>query len=471
MKTISETITIGSAEAKIAVLGLGHVGLPTALGLAELGWETIGADDDRAKIAVLKAGKPPFHEPGLQESLSKHLLSGRFRLTDDVEGAVRSASTLFICVGTPQRESGEADLSQVEAVTRIIARNLNGYKLIVEKSTVPAITAHWIKRTIERYASAKAVVYAKNGTTGLYAYPRRDGATSTRTFDVASNPEFLREGNALADFFHPTRIVCGVESARARNILTEIYGPLKCPILVTNLATAELIKHASNAFLATKISFINMVADLCEAVGADVTKIAKGMGMDPRIGPDFLRPGIGFGGYCLPKDLRAVTYLAEEHGVDFSLLKHVERINQLRIPSFLRKVRRALWVLRGKTLAILGLAFKPGTDDIREAPSIKIIKALLEEGAILRLYDPQAMSNMQSLFPEEGGRITYCSSSYEAAHGAHALLLLTEWEEFRKVDLTRMREVMEVPVFVDGRNLYDPEQLRMAGFDYLSIGR
>ena len=290
-------------------------------------------------------------------------------------------------------------------------------------------------------------------------------------FDVASNPEFLREGKALEDFFHPDRIVCGVESERAREILTNLYSPLQRPIVVTDISTAELIKHAANAFLSMKISFINMVSDLCEKVGADVTAVTRGIGLDSRIGPQFLDAGIGYGGYCFPKDLRAFIYLAEEHGVDFSLLQEVERINQRRVDIFIRKVRQALWTLRGKTLGILGLAFKAGTDDIREAVSLKIIQALLDEGSILRLYDPQAMPNTQRVFPASTEQLTYCSSAYEAARGAQALLLLTEWEEFRQLDLLRVRDLMEVPVLVDGRNLFDPDAVRKAGFEYVSMGR
>ena len=288
----------------------------------------------------------------------------------------------------PKKRSGQADLGQVEAVARVVARNLNGYKLIVEKSTVPAITAQWLKRAIVRYNPGKSH-WGRRGSTAGQPSP------APLDFDIASNPEFLREGKALEDFFHPDRIVCGVESERAREILTNLYSPLQRPIVVTDTSTAELIKHAANAFLSMKISFINMVSDLCEKVGADVTAVTRGIGLDSRIGPQFLDAGIGYGGYCFPKDLRAFIHLAEEHGVDFSLLQEVERVNQRRVDVFVRKVRQALWTLRGKTLGILGLAFKAGTDDIREAVSLKIIQALLDEGSILRLYDPQAMPNTQ----------------------------------------------------------------------------
>ena len=456
---------MGPTDLKIGVLGMGHVGLPTALGLAELGWEVRGADDDRAKVSMLQAGKATFYEPGLQDLLTKHLASGKFQVTADVSAAIRWASVLFVCVGTPQRENGEADVSQVEAVACQIARNLNGYKLVVEKSTVPVMTAQRIKRTVE--------LYARQGVREEGDGERIPQGKSTAAigFEVASNPEFLQEGKALQNFFAPDRIVCGVESQRAQEILQAIYEPLGRSLLITDLYTAEIIKHAANAFLATKISFINMVSDLCEAVGADIGQVARGVGLDPRIGPEFLRAGIGFGGYCLPKDLRAFLHLAQEHGVDFSLLKEVERINERRVELFLKKVRKALWVLGGKTLGVLGLAFKPSTDDIREAPSIEIITRLLQEGASLRLHDPRAMPNMQQFYPEETGKVVYCSTAYEAAQGAHALLLLTEWEEFLKLDWKRVWRQMEVPVLLDGRNLLDPRQMQECGFEYYSIGR
>ncbi len=443
----------------ITVLGLGHIGLPTALGLAELGRQVIGADDDSRKVGLIRGGDPTFYEPGLTELLAQHLKSGRFQPVDDVAAAVRAGSIIFICVGTPQKANGQADLGQVEAVAQVVARNLNGYKLLVEKSTVPAITAQWLKRTIVRYSSGKA-----------YPAPGSAPAAGPMAFDVASNPEFLREGKALEDFFHPNRIVCGVESERARDLLVNLYGPLKCPMVVTNTSTAELIKHAANAFLSMKISFINMVSDLCEKVGADVGAVARGIGLDNRIGPQFLDAGIGYGGYCFPKDLRAFIHLAEEHGVDFSLLQEVEHLNQSRVEMFVGKVRQAIWNLQGKTLGVLGLAFKAGTDDIREAVSLKIIEILREEGSILRLYDPQAIPNTQRVLPASE-QIAYCTSAYDVAQGAHALLLLTEWEEFRELDLARLRGVMEVPVLVDGRNLFDPEAVHKAGFEYFSVGR
>lgn len=458
------------SDLNVAVLGLGHVGLPTALGFAELGWNVTGSDQDVERVRLLKAGKSPFYEPGLHPLLMKHLTNKRFTLTADVESAVRNSNVLFVCVGTPQRESGEADLTQIEMLARLISRNLNGYKLIIEKSTVPAVTAQWVKRTIALHAAA----FARSGGTDGHGEGLAPGNPATplaETFEVASNPEFLQEGKAIENFFRPDRIILGVESERAKEILETLYRPLKRPTVVTNLTTAELIKHAANAFLSTKISFINMVADVCEAVGADVTKVSEGLGLDPRIGSQFLSAGIGFGGYCFPKDLRAFIHLAEEHSVDACLLKEVERINQHRVGIFLKKLRQALWVVQGKNIAVLGLSFKPETDDIREAPSLGIIQSLLDEGASLRLYDPQAMPNVKQVFPESPGRTVYCSSPQEACTGAHAMAILTEWDEFRHLDLQRLRELMELPILVDGRNLFELAKVKEAGFEYISIGR
>ncbi|HXH50633.1 MAG TPA: UDP-glucose/GDP-mannose dehydrogenase family protein [Terriglobia bacterium] len=457
-------------DLRIAVIGVGHVGLPTALGLAELGWEVIGADQDADTIRQMRDGKTPFYEPGLQMLLTRHLESGKFTVTSDVASAIHAATVLFICVGTPQREGGEADLSQIEVIARLIAQRLNEYKLIVEKSTVPAVTALWIKRTIMRYAASQR--RSKEGSLNHpTASPEIDRDLSAPAFDVASNPEFLQEGKAVENFFRPDRIVLGVESARGQEMLEAIYRPLNRPTLVTGLTTAELIKHAANAFLSMKISYINMVADVCEAVGADVDKVASGLGMDPRIGAGFLSAGIGFGGYCFPKDLRAFIYLAEKHGVRGSLLREVERINLERPDRFLDKLYKALWIVQNKTIGIWGLSFKPNTDDIREAPSLRIIDALVKDGAHLRLYDPQAMQRVQQVFPEQPDQVTYCSSPYQACEGAHAVLLLTEWEEFQKVDLARVASLMELPILLDGRNALDAEEAGRVGLEYISIGR
>lgn len=450
----------------IGVLGLGHVGLPTALGFAELGWPVLGTDDDRAKAEGLARGEAPFYEDGLPQLLRRHLASGRFSIAVDIAAVVRGSQVIFVCVGTPQREDGSADLSQVEAVARAIAPHMNGYKLIVEKSTTPVRTAEQIKRTLLRYAG--------NGT---------KPSTEPPPFDVAVNPEFLREGKAVFDFFNPDRIVLGVESDRARDLLLTIYRPLFAKsanlgasgeserIVVTTPNTAEIIKHSANAFLATKISFINLVGDLCEAAGADVTEVARGLGLDPRIGKQFLQAGLGFGGYCLPKDVRAFIRIGQENGLDFSLFNAVEQINDQRVDRLVNKLREALWVLSGKTIGVLGLAFKPGTDDIREAPSLKVVKRLLDEGVLLRLHDPQAMVAFRTAFPQDPPHVTYCSTPYEAATGAQALLVLTEWDDYRALDLGKARELMELPVVVDGRNIYTPATVRGLGFDYFSMGR
>ncbi len=451
---------------KIAVLGLGHVGLPTAVGFSSLGWEVIGADEDAAKVDSIKAGKVPFFEPGLDDLLNRSLACGRFQATSEVTEAIRAATVVFICVGTPQREDGAADLSQIEAIARTIGRNLNGYKLVVEKSTVPAITALWIQRTIQRYSALKANEAGEDGN-GRAAGPE----ALVADFDVASNPEFLQEGQAIENFFEPCRIVIGADSERARAILRDLYRGLQRPMVVTDVTTAELIKHAANAFLSTKISFINMVSDICDEVGADVTRVAEGLGLDPRVSPAFLNAGIGFGGYCFPKDLRALAHLADQQGVDCSLLRAVERINTRRVEIFLDKVRNSVWVVSGKKVGVLGLAFKPNTDDIREAPSLKIVDALHKEGAELRLHDPWAMPAARAVFPPEAGRITYCESPYEVARGAEALLLLTEWDEYRHLDLGRLRDLMQVPALIDGRNFFVPEEARKAGFSYAGMGR
>jgi UDPglucose 6-dehydrogenase len=460
----------------IAVLGVGHIGLPTALAFAQLGWRVIAADSNQGKITQMKSGECPFFEPGMQELLVRQNANPRFTLTTDIEGAIRSSTILFICVGTPQTNDGAADLSQVESLARLIARNLNGYKLVVEKSTVPAITGQWMKRTIARYRHAingHNPQSKRNGDTNGSASNGNGPPMLHRAkteFEVASNPEFLQEGQALRDFFHPDRIVCGVESERAREILARLYRPFDCPVVFTDLTTAELIKHAANAFLAMKISFINMVADVCDAVGGDVRQVASGIGLDTRIGKRFLDAGIGFGGYCLPKDLAAFTRLAQDHLVDVGLLREVKAINENRIPRLIAKLRRALWVLRGKKIGVLGLAFKAGTDDVRETPALKAISALLEEGAIVHAYDPKAIENTRAEMPEIPGRFAYCDSVSEAARGAHALLLLTEWPEFKVLEWNEIREHMELPVIVDGRNMLEPAAVRALGFEYYGMG-
>lgn len=450
-----------AAEMKLGILGLGHVGLPTALGLAELGWTVIGAEDDPAKAEMIARGDVPFHEPDVEPLLRRHLDTGLFVVEPNTASAIRESTVLFVCVGTPQREDGAADISQLEGVARTIAANLNGYKLIVEKSTTPVQTAQHLKEIVRSYPS--------DGSQG--------GASPD--FDMAVNPEFLREGTAVDDFFNPHRIVLGVETERAEELLLEIYEPLlrrmsataESSVVVTDINTAEVIKHASNAFLATKISFVNMVSDLCEATGTDIDDVVDGMGKDPRIGAKYFNVGIGYGGYCLPKDIRAFNWIANENDVNFSLLKEVETINQGRADRFVAMVRDAVGSLSGKTLAIWGLAFKPGTDDVREAPGVPVIGKLIGEGAQLRLHDPQANDEFERNFSGNASHLTYCDSPEEAADGAEAILVVTEWPEFLETDLDQLRGRMAAPLIVDGRNLMDPAVVRAAGFEYHSVGR
>jgi UDPglucose 6-dehydrogenase len=432
---------------KIAVIGTGYVGLVTAAGLAELGHQVIGADKDAEKISRIASGRVPFYEPDLDELLAANLRKGRLSFSSDLDMVSREADVIFVCVGTPQHDDGSADMSQIEEASRLIADNLNRYKLVVEKSTVPVKTSYWIKRTI-----------------GLYK--KIDTA-----FDIASNPEFLREGSAVSDFLKPDRIIVGVETDRAREILCGIYSRFKDRLVVTNIDTAELIKHASNSFLAMKISYINLISNICEKTDANVEQVSEGMGLDPRIGGRFLKAGIGYGGSCFPKDIKALVKIGEDLGVDMSLLKEADKINLDRIRIVMEKVKQALWILKDKRIAVLGLAFKPDTDDIREAPSIGVIQELSREGAKLRLYDPQAAENMKALFPPDPERIEYCVSAYAAAEGANALLLLTEWPEFASLDLDKIKAALANPIIIDGRNVFEPAAVRKMGFEYYSIGR
>lgn len=431
---------------KIAIIGTGYVGLVTAVGFAELGNSVIGIDKDMEKLEPLKKGIPPFYEPGLEELLKKNFKEGRIRFTDSIKEGVEESDIIFICVGTPPLEDGSADLSQISIVSKEIAEHLNGWKLIVEKSTVPVMTSQWIKRTIKLYSKR------------------------TENFDVASNPEFLREGSALQDFFHPDRIVIGVESERAKEILLNLYKDFNCPIVVTDINTAEIIKHASNSFLAMKISFINMISDLCEKTGADIEKVAYGIGLDKRIGLQFLKAGIGYGGSCFPKDVRAFFKIGEEHGLYFGLLKETDRINEQRIERLMEKVKTALWLPKGKIIGILGVAFKPNTDDIREAPSLKVIEALRKEGAILRVHDPKAIPNAKKVICESEN-LKYVENPYNACEGAEALILLTEWDEYRELDLKKVKELMKTPIIIDGRNIFNPEEVIGLGFEYYCMGR
>ncbi|MFZ8863459.1 MAG: UDP-glucose dehydrogenase family protein [Thermocrinis sp.] len=433
---------------RLTVVGAGYVGLTTAVCFAHLGNEVMVVEKLLEKVQVLKEGKVPFYEPGLEEMLKENLSLERLFFTTDLKEGLDFSDVIFICVGTPQRPDGSADLSQVEEVARETAKFMESYKLLVEKSTVPVNTHKLIKRTVERYLKRRGKILE---------------------FDVVSNPEFLREGSAVKDFLEPDRIVIGVESERARRIMEELYRDFKCPIIFTDSATAELIKHASNSFLAMKISYINMVADLCEKVGADVRLVAEGMGYDKRIGREFLRAGIGWGGSCFPKDIKAFIKMAKDHGVDFSLLEEVDKINQRRAVQFVEKVKSALWSLKDKTLAVWGLSFKPNTDDIREAPSLRLVPMLLKEGARLKLYDPKAMENFKKLYPP-GKDLDYAPDMYSAVEGASALLIFTEWEEFQRADLNRVKELMELPIIIDGRNIYEPKVVRGLGFEYYGVG-
>ncbi len=434
---------------KITVVGGGYVGLVTAACFSHLGNEVLVVEKIPEKVEMLKRGESPIYEPGLENLLKEGIKKRSLHFTSSIKEGISFSEIIFICVGTPSLPDGSADLSQVEEVARLTAQEMTSYKLLVEKSTVPVNTHKLVKKTLQRYLKADI------------------------PFDVASNPEFLREGSAVSDFLNPDRIVVGVESNRARELMEKLYKPLTdkgFPLLITDPSTAELIKHASNSFLAMKISFINMVADLCEKTGADITLVAEGMGYDKRIGKEFLRAGIGYGGSCFPKDVKAFIKMAEDYGVDFGLLREVEKINANRINRFVEKVLNALWSLKDKKIAVWGLSFKPNTDDIREAPSLKVIPFLISKGAVVKAYDPKAMDNFGRLFPPNE-KLSYASDPYKAVESAEALLILTEWEEFEKIDLVKVKELMKLPVIVDGRNIYEPLEMKKIGFEYYSIGR
>lgn len=450
---------------RIAVVGSGYVGLVTGACFADLGHEVVLVDNDERRIAALRDGEVPIHERFLPELLARHR-GGRIKFSGDLQAATRESEAVFIAVGTPPTENGDADMSYVESVAREIAGGVDGYKVVVEKSTVPVYTSQWIRTII-----------------------MRNGADPAQ-FDVASNPEFLREGTAVTDFLYPDRIVVGVESERGAEIMRQLYGPLtsgwyygrgdviprpgaalaKAPprLILTSTKSAELIKHASNAFLAMKISFINAVASICESVGANVEQVCDGIGTDSRIGPGFMNPGIGYGGSCFPKDLMAFRAVAKESGYDFRLLEEVIRINEEQRHRFLRKVRSVLWTFRGKRLGVLGLAFKGGTDDIRESPAMLLVQELLREGCRICAYDPAAMVHAKEVLKSG---VEWASDAYEAATGADALLILTEWEEFAALDLQRLRTLVKYPIVLDGRNLYDPAVMVEHGFSYYSVGR
>jgi len=428
----------------ISIIGSGYVGLVTGACFSELGNRVICADNDAVKISALKKGIIPIYEPGLKELIAINMKNNRLKFTASIKEAVKSSEIIFIAVGTPSLKNGDADLTGIENVARNIAINMPGYRLVVEKSTVPVATGMWVKHTIETYIRSK------------------------NKFDVASNPEFLREGQAISDFMHPDRIVIGVESKKARDILAGLYKPLNAPMVFTDIKSAELIKHASNSFLATKISFINAVSRVCDKVGADIVEVARGIGLDRRIGASFLNAGIGYGGSCFPKDLDAFISISEKTGYHFKLLEAVRQVNQQQKEFFLGKIKDSLWIVKDKVIGVLGLSFKPDTDDIRNAPSLDIINSLLSEGAALRLYDPQAIKRGKDIFTSG---VKFCRDSYDAAKGCDCLIVLTEWDEFKQLDFAKIKKLMKRPLVIDGRNIYDPQAMKKAGFAYVSIGR
>lgn len=435
----------------ISIIGTGYVGLVTGVCLAQIGHKVICADSDSKKINQLKKSNIPIFEPELEKLLIHCIKQKKISFTTSIKAATKNSIVIFIAVGTPSKKNGEADLTYVENVAREIARSMDSYKLIVEKSTVPAETGKRIKRTIRLNLPKKF----KKGEDGSF------------DFDVASNPEFLREGSAVSDFMNPDRVVIGVESGKAEKLLREIYKPLKTHLVVTNINSAEMIKHASNSFLATKISFINAISQICDRVGADVLKVADGMGFDKRIGRSFLNAGIGYGGSCFPKDVDAFIRLSEKNGYDFKLLKEVRNINEYQKNSFIRLIEDKLWIIKNKVIGVLGLAFKPNTDDMRNAPSIDIIKTLQHEGARVKAYDPQAMFSAGDILRD----VEFCNDAYKVAFGCDCLLLFTEWEEFRKLNFAKIRRSMRQAILFDGRNLYNGHKLEELGFEYFGVGR
>ncbi len=427
----------------VCIIGAGYVGLVTGACFSELGHKVICVDNDKKKIEMLKKLKVPFYENGLEDMIKRNVKENRLSFSSSIKEGVKKSLIIFICVGTPPMPNGEADLSSVEHVAGQVAKDMSSYRLIVEKSTVPVETGRWIEHTVKLNIKKKV------------------------KFDVASNPEFLREGSAIEDFLHADRIVIGVESNKAKKMLLELYRNIDTEFVVTDIKSAELIKHASNSFLATKVSFINSVANICERTGADIAKVAHGLGLDGRIGKDFLKSGIGYGGFCFPKDLDAFIHISGKLGYDFSILKAVRKVNEEQKALFVRKVEEALWVIKGKTIGILGLSFKPNTDDMRFAPSIDIINSLKKDGAKIKAYDPQAMENAKSILKG----VTFCKGVYDTAKNSDTLLILTEWHEFEVIDLGRIKKLLNKPLIIDGRNIFDPEKMKKLGFKYISIGR
>jgi UDPglucose 6-dehydrogenase len=434
----------------VAIIGTGYVGLVTGACLADFGHSVICVDSAAARIDTLRAGDIPFYEPGLREIVLRNAEAGRLRFVMELAEAIRSSTVIFVAVGTPESSNGEADLSQIAAVAAELAQHLDGYRVIATKSTVPVGTGAWLRdRVIERL-------------------PRNV------EFDVVSNPEFLREGSAVNDFLRPDRVVIGTSSERAAAIMREIYRPLyliETPIVVTDVESAEMIKYASNAFLAVKIGFMNEIANLCDQVGADVHIVAKGMGLDKRIGSKFLHPGPGYGGSCFPKDTRALAALGKQHGAPQHLVEAAVHVNQRQRQLLVEKITQTLDGVRGRQIAVLGLAFKPNTDDVRESPALYVCQQLAHAGARIRAFDPVARHTATAALQDVASMVTLASNAYEAVEGADALVIMTEWNEFRGLDLERVRNLMVQPILVDARNVLDPAQTRALGFVYLCTGR
>jgi UDPglucose 6-dehydrogenase len=434
----------------ICVVGTGYVGLVTGACFSEFGLRVVCVDKDEAKIQALKNGVIPIYELGLEELVKKNLREGRLTFSTDLGWAVENSLVILIAVGTPSREDGSADLSYVEAVAQDIAQHLNGYRVIVTKSTVPVGTGERLREIIGGVRKEKV------------------------DFDVVSNPEFLREGSAIEDFMRPNRVVIGAESPQAIAIMKDLYRPLyliETPFIITSIPTAEMIKYASNAYLATKISFINEVANLCELMGADVHQVARGMGLDGRIGSKFLHPGPGFGGSCFPKDAYAIRNLARKKGYDFEIIDAVLRVNVRQQMLMVEKITKMIGDLNGKTIGMLGLAFKPNTNDTRDSPAIAIIKGLLQSGARVRAYDPAAMEEAKKVLSASGGGVVFCQDAYDTAKGCDGLVLATEWNQFRNLDLERIKEALKQPVFIDLRNVYEPARMAELKFRYVGVGR
>jgi UDPglucose 6-dehydrogenase len=429
---------------KLAIIGTGYVGLVSGTCFAEVGHQVICVDNDAAKVKMLQAAGIPIYEPGLEELVKKNVAAGRLSFTNSTADGVQKSDVVFIAVPTPPQPDGSVDLSYIERVARDIAAAMTSYKIVVDKSTVPVKTGEKVSETIKRYCAAKV------------------------EFDVVSNPEFLREGFAVGDLMNPDRVVIGVRSQRPVAAMKEIYTPFKAPIIVTDINSAELIKHAANSFLALKISYINAIATVCEAAGANVQEVAQGIGLDERIGRRFLNAGIGFGGSCFPKDLSAFIKISEQVGYEFKLLKEVQRINADQMDRFVKKITDTLWVLKDKKIGVLGLAFKQNTDDVRSSPAIDLCQRLLKDGATLRVHDPKAMDKAKTILKDS---VTYVDDMNAVAEGCDALVVATEWDEFKQLDLDRAKKSLTHPILFDGRNLFDPVEMERLGWIYKSVGR